>query len=995
MASVIDIFSKTDNSEKLIDPANAYKKDKEKLDLLSPSLSQGDQYKKYQKRIKKKLEKKIEYVNSPEGFVSGSREETEDVFYQPDTINNVLTNSSNDVLRNTNMESKEAIIKQLQTTYDATLAEYQTLLATLSGNTSKYLDRVNPNNPYLNQTIRFSTGHICYVTGQGVVKFIPSMEIWDSVKAPKNYIDVNIPWNNEWNNNEGAIIPTTPQLIAGTFMVKGQSLGAEGQSIYVNKFVTNSETEKRQCHINNNSMTFIGGEPPKSSSNIVNGNFTQPAIGNNSYQYITSNSAVPGWEFAAVIVNNSGAWGYSMPYPNGSQCLSIQTTQSVAQTLYLNAGEYTLSFIAIGRPCCDGAGASNPVNISLNGSVFFTVQPPINKWTNYTKNFSVSTTGNNRILFKGTWGSSDRSTAFQSIQVSAGGGSNINAGTYTYDMCKNAAMQGGNEYFGLANVNTETNKGYCAVTNNVVGISQSGTSYAITGAVALWASNTNGQTGNSAVLRNTGLLLVINSSGQSTSTSSGENANPPNYLGCYNDCYGGRALPTYTGNNKNYDDCSKIAKDGNWSFFGLQYTQPNGRSECWVGNDQAKALSQGKAGNCTKQSNIVVGGGCSNAVYYYTAAASNYFLTLQDDGNMCIYRGTGPSDNQGYIWCTMTNGRQQKPNPKFAAAKGKYGKNWMSVGSTLAAGDFLGSTDGSIYLIMQTDGNLVLYTSTQGLNCPTMKDGNVGGGEGAIQLMRLKEVGVPANMGKLSYIDQNSTLYNFRNSEIGLGNSYNMVIENNNTWGNDIPGAAYDGATIDQCKSSCNGRTDCYGFVYQKNNRRCWPKNKAMWPFGGPLGNDVNTDTYVRDKSLKSLPPGVTKNIINVDSLQYSRYQNSNQFIGSEYGLANATSTQKQQLDNLKSRLNMLSNQIIDLTGKFNKGTNSINTQSNANVKGLDGYVVDLKDTREQIRDFDLTNVDNILTDSDIIVLEQNYKYLFWTILTTGVVLISMNIAKK
>jgi hypothetical protein len=60
----------------------------------------------------------------------------------------------------------------------------------------------------------------------------------------------------------------------------------------------------------------------------------------------------------------------------------------------------------------------------------------------------------------------------------------------------------------------------------------------------------------------------------------------------------------------------------------------------------------------------------------------------------------------------MTNGKQMQPNPYYAADKGKYGKNWMSSGSTLAIGEFIGSTNGDIALIMQSDGNLVLYTFT-------------------------------------------------------------------------------------------------------------------------------------------------------------------------------------------------------------------------------------------------------------------------------------------
>jgi hypothetical protein len=32
-----------------------------------------------------------------------------------------------------------------------------------------------------------------------------------------------------------------------------------------------------------------------------------------------------------------------------------------------------------------------------------------------------------------------------------------------------------------------------------------------------------------------------------------------------------------------------------------------------------------------------------------------YFATMQGDANFCVYRGSGPADNKGLVWCTMSN----------------------------------------------------------------------------------------------------------------------------------------------------------------------------------------------------------------------------------------------------------------------------------------------------------------------------------------------------
>jgi hypothetical protein len=460
-------------------------------------------------------------------------------------------------------------------------------------------------------------------------------------------------------------------------------------------------------------MTFIGGSPPPTSVSIQNGNFSQPTIQNDSStDGIRSASTVPGWNFVgACVINNSSAWGYPMPYPNGNQCCSIQATAYIEQIINLSTGTYYLSFIACGRPGYSGA---TTLDIQLNGETFYSVTPPTTEWIVYKSSFSVTTSGNNIIRFLGTTDDVYNSTAFQGILLENSGVST--PASYTYDMCKNTAIDSGYKYFGLQNVNTETSKGYCAVSNDAVGVTQKGISYAVNKVVPLWDSKTNG-TGAYAYLTNQGTLTVYNSPGGAVYNTDNSRSQPSNYLGCYLD-KSTRAMPYLQGRVDSYDACKKKATDnGAAPYFGLQDSPSGTNIECWLASSIDGIRDYGRATNCTKLSNgIYSGGGWSNAIYSLDST-SFYYLVVQDDGNMCIYRGSGPDDNQGDIWCSWTNGQQKKANPAYAAAKGKYGKNWIPSGTGLSPGDWVGSTDGSTYLIMQTDGNLVLYTSENGENC--------------------------------------------------------------------------------------------------------------------------------------------------------------------------------------------------------------------------------------------------------------------------------------
>ena len=979
MTSILNIFSDKENNE-IIKNKN-----------VSSSLKQGKKFKKYQNKIKNSLEKNAEIVSGEEGFSNMEGRS--------------LTKETNDIIDDNNYSSQQQIIDNLKKEYEKTLNEYEELVSKLSGNLNAYIDRVNPNNPYLNKTIRFTTGHVCYVTNQGLVKYIPSPTIWQSVNIPQNYININLPWINSYST-PGTEIPTNPPLISGTFMKYGQSVGSEGSNVFVNQFLPkNTDPKYMGCYAtnsSNNNMSFIGGSPPpNSNASIENGSFTQPVLSNNSYRYITGTS-VPGWYFTsgAVLVNNSSAWGFTTPYPNGNQCVSLQNTGSISQIVPLLVGvTYRISFYSCGRPCCTGPNTANLVNVQLYTTSNQWIQniyqytPPVNKWTRYTATFSVQVTGSYKLFFSGANNQGDRSSAIQNIVLNSSGTSSN--GSFSHDACEQAAINGGYRYFGLQNVNTSNNLGYCAVSNSEPSVTQYGTSNVPNKAIALWSSNTANQTGNSAILQTSGSLQVINSGGQSVYSSPG--GNPSNYLGCYNDCYQGRGLPTYLGNGKNYSSCQSAAQSGNWSYFGLQFTQANGTSECWVGNDISNGTKMGKANNCTVVNGVNVGGGCSNAIYNNKSATSNYFLILQDDGNMCVYRGTGPNDNQGYIWCTMTNGKQQSANPNMVATKGKYGKNWISSGSTLAPGDFIGSTNGNLALVMQSDGNLVLYTYQMQTNCQKMSDGNMGGGQGANAAYDIGKTAVSKNMGAIGYIDADSNIYSYPTSNQQYTDTYTTKISGMDTWGNDIPGAAFGNATLQSCQTACNNNSQCAGIVTNAAGNYCWPKTNSMYPFGGPSGVNSDRNIYVRGRKPSTPPLGVSQNTNTIDSVTYQNYINKGQ-VGSQYGLANASSTQKQQLEQLQTRMSLLSNKINNLTNKFQGGSITAENQSVANNTGIDHYIKNIKNTNQKIGVIageSNGNVQNILKDSDIVVLQKNYDYLFWSILATGTVLVSMNIVNK
>ena len=170
--------------------------------------------------------------------------------------------------------------------YKQTLAEYKLLLNQVNESRNDQAKRTKRNNPYLNNTIRFSTGQYAYVTKQGVVKYLNSDQ-----PAPAKYIDVQIPWDPTYET-PNTPIRTNPSLISGTPMVKGQSVGYEGENVYVDRVLSAANAVYQGCYSDNKTMKFLNDAVPSANSPIVNGNFTQPQLAPNTF---AKGESIVGW----------------------------------------------------------------------------------------------------------------------------------------------------------------------------------------------------------------------------------------------------------------------------------------------------------------------------------------------------------------------------------------------------------------------------------------------------------------------------------------------------------------------------------------------------------------------------------------------------------------------------------------------------------------------------------------------------------------------------
>ena len=168
---------------------------------------------------------------------------------------------------------------------------------------------------------------------------------------------------------------------------------------------------------------------------LQNGNFAAPALAANSFIYygsMTSGSqAALVWSSSGnvlysgtsggALINDSTAWGYTQPYPNGNQAFSLQADSSLNQSLSLTPGTYTMSWWQELRP----GYAAEPYYFTLNGGTLGNaINASSTGWTTASQTFTISTAGSYSVGFLGG-STGDGSVALNDIVVSASGSGSL------------------------------------------------------------------------------------------------------------------------------------------------------------------------------------------------------------------------------------------------------------------------------------------------------------------------------------------------------------------------------------------------------------------------------------------------------------------------------------------------------------------------------------------------------------------------------------------
>jgi hypothetical protein len=328
----------------------------------------------------------------------------------------------------------------------------------------------------------------------------------------------------------------------------------------------------------------------------------------------------------------------------------------------------------------------------------------------------------------------------------------------------------------------------------------------------------------------------------------------------------------------------------------------------------------------------------------------------------------------------------------------------------LTPGQWLCSANGSFKLIMQTDGNLVLYTSEITNGCPKINDINYGI-QNINAVYKINENIDKNNLGKVAYINADANLRDYPETMLQKSNSYTLY-DKYDSIGNDITdGTISNVNNVEDCKTRCNANNLCAGFVYKPSDpsgKKCYLKDVKMYPAGDR--QRYENSNFVMGVRIPEIIPNVVKTcdktIVPIDSVRYNAYKKGdimNETVNC--GITQELTQEQTIFDTVKTSLSNLKDVIIGKSDdayisytKNTKQTIPTNTQNASNNKienaitkrQIDSIKANDYNIREGF-DINMNDVNSMLSDSDLTILQSNYSYIMWSVLAVGLLSVTVN----
>ena len=658
-------------------------------------------------------------------------------------------------------------------------------------------------------------------------------------------------------------------------------------------------------------------------------------------QYKTANTAMI--ENVRTTVNNMSTNAYSNKNVTLSNGKTYYVTEKGVSKLYDSTATYSATNGKNG--CPSGSTSLNLASL-----------PNTKSGSNMVSGQSCGNEGSNVVVNSVLNGPSSNYIGCYNDSVSSPSMTSVNNGNkiYNYESCQEAALNSGSSYFGLQGLDSNTNLSSCYISNDVSSAKKYGE------ATTMCNSDSDGNVYGNTLVN----AIYENPTGNTT------------YVGTYGDAPS-RAMPLVNGGSRTftYESCKQQAVKTGSKYFGLQYfNSGNQLAQCTLSNDFTEASKYGKKYNySTGKNGKKYGGGWSNAIYQVESDLSNYMGCYNDSADSPAMTPVG-NGSATYSFSSCKESATTSGSKYFALQGTAAGSSKCFVSNDLTSAKKYGEAK----------------------PCSKSLDDKSYGNNGINAIYQMNQLGDASVVGKMGYVDFNSQVTEFPDSMVALETTYDKY-DNYGTTSTSM--YTLQNATYDSAVDKCNSNSSYYGFTLDlSTNVADFYGNTVMNPSNRVL--QPNTTLYIRNKTIKNLNDSCNKKVTSIDSNQWKNYVKKSGYMSpsSTCDLSDAITSASKNSDKIQTQIISTAKRMVAILKNLNKQSVTINNTTGLNTNTIQANIQKYNDVIVQMGEFtDVreNNISNIVKESDIIVLQENYGYMFWSILAIATVIITMNIMRK
>ena len=230
-----------------------------------------------------------------------------------------------------------------------------------------------------------------------------------------------------------------------------------------------------------------------------------------------------------------------------------------------------------------------------------------------------------------------------------------------------------------------------------------------------------------------------------------------------------------------------------------------------------------------------------------------------------------------------------------------------------------------------------------------------------------------------------------------LGTNY-TIIQGYDTQGFDIPGAADANVSVEVCKAQCSADSRCAGFVYNKTNKGCYPKTSGMFP-AGPRKPVSTADIY-----LRHIHPTFSKgSVCPTDASASTVYQMGTFKTAGEVpqdmpcDLAAAAGCDQKPIEEAAEKLKEKRGAMLAHIQNLNQADSRLVAELGYNVDRLKNDIDSYNETVSRSGELSgdaMASPQAHQEDTDLQMIQENYRYLLWTIAAVVVASVGLRMAR-